>query len=313
MFPGQQQEQGLRNRLLQGQILGQDMQNRQLQDAIQNAPRPIPPGYIGPVIEQGNLANAAREGAGAARTLANIWEQAGTFDPVRNPEIQGTATYAAMGTVPILQQMLNSGTLNEGEMDAFSGLIGDLTPRHLSPEGLAALRAVDLQALPIVPQGRLAFAAPPLRRSGPLDEALRARIASALALAPGDIVDHQWVDNGPGWCAVRLPSADAVAQVRVDGSRLGEIKLGLVGFHPAGSEALYEVRALFSGIEDPVTGSLNASLAQWLIGSGAAPRRYLATQGRTLERDGRVHIEQLGDTVWVGGDVASCIVGEVQL
>jgi len=126
MFPGQQQEQGLRNRLLQGQILGQDMQNRQLQDAIQNAPRPIPPGYIGPVIEQGNLANAAREGAGAARTLANIWEQAGTFDPVRNPEIQGTATYAAMGTVPILQQMLNSGTLNEGEMDAFSGLIGDL-------------------------------------------------------------------------------------------------------------------------------------------------------------------------------------------
>jgi len=163
------------------------------------------------------------------------------------------------------------------------------------------------------PQGRLAFAAPPLRRSGPLDEALRARIASALALAPGDIVDHQWVDNGPGWCAVRLPSADAVAQVRVDGSRLGEIKLGLVGFHPAGSEALYEVRALFTGIEDPVTGSLNASLAQWLIGSGAAPRRYLATQGRTLERDGRVHIEQLGDTVWVGGDVASCIVGEVQL
>jgi predicted PhzF superfamily epimerase YddE/YHI9 len=73
------------------------------------------------------------------------------------------------------------------------------------------------------------------------------------------------------------------------------------------------VRALFSGIEDPVTGSLNAGLAQWLIGSGAAPRRYLATQGRTLERDGRVHIEQLGDTVWVGGDVASCIVGEVQL
>ena len=172
---------------------------------------------------------------------------------------------------------------------------------------------VGLERVRRPPQGRLAFAAPPLRRSGPLDEALRARIASALALAPGDIVDHQWVDNGPGWCAVRLPSADAVAQVRVDGSRLGEIKLGLVGFHPAGSEALYEVRALFTGIEDPVTGSLNASLAQWLIGSGAAPRRYLATQGRTLERDGRVHIEQLGDTVWVGGDVASCIVGEVQL
>lgn len=126
MFPGQQQLQGLQ---IQGQRLqnrAQQIQNQQLQDAIQNAPRPIPPGYIGPVIEQGNLANQAREAAAAARTLANIWEQAGTFDPVRNPEIKGTATYAAMGTVPILQQMLNSGTLNEGESEAFSGLIGDL-------------------------------------------------------------------------------------------------------------------------------------------------------------------------------------------
>ena len=126
LFPGQQEYQRLQ---IQGQRLQNQaatLQNQQLQDAIQNAPRPIPPGYIGPVIEQGNLANQAREGAGAARTLANIWEQAGTFDPMRNPEIKGTAVYAAMGTVPILQQMLNSGTLNEGEMEAFSGLIGDL-------------------------------------------------------------------------------------------------------------------------------------------------------------------------------------------
>jgi predicted PhzF superfamily epimerase YddE/YHI9 len=100
-------------------------------------------------------------------------------------------------------------------------------------------------------------------------------------------------------------------------SSLGEIKLGLVGAFPPGRPRGASRCALFVPAwacpEDPVTGSLNAGLAQWLIGSGAAPRRYLATQGRTLERDGRVHIEQLGDTVWVGGDVASCIVGEVQL
>lgn len=164
--------------------------------------------------------------------------------------------------------------------------------------------------------GRLAFAAPPLRRSGPLDEPLLQRIAAGLGLARSDIVQHQWVDNGPGWCAVMLRSAAQVLAVRPDGARLGDLKLGLVGAQPAGHERQFEVRAFVPTLgvpEDPVTGSLNAGLAQWLIGAGLAPPAYVAGQGAALGRDGRVFIEQQGETVWVGGDVVACIDGEVAL
>ena len=172
---------------------------------------------------------------------------------------------------------------------------------------------------------RLAFAAPPLLRSGPLEPALLQRIASGLRLAPAEIVQHQWVDNGPGWCAVMLASAHAVRAVRPDWAALGEIKLGLLGAWPEGDAALqaeghgarYEVRALFASggarLEDPVTGSLNASLAQWLIGTGSAPSAYRVSQGHLLQRAGVVHLQQLGDTLWVGGDVAVCIDGQVNL
>jgi len=164
---------------------------------------------------------------------------------------------------------------------------------------------------------RLAFAAPPLRRTGPLDDALLRRIAAAIGVDTADVLHHQWVDNGPGWCALMLRSAAAVLAVRVDGSLLGDVKLGLVGPHPAGSECAFELRALYpmpGGLaEDPVTGSLNASVAQWLIAAGLAPPRYVAAQGTLLQRAGRVHIEQDGDTVWVGGDVTPLIDGEVDL
>ncbi len=178
------------------------------------------------------------------------------------------------------------------------------------------------------PQGsghRLAFAAPPLKRSGPLDEALLRRIAAGLQLPAGAIVQHQWVDNGPGWCAVMLASAHAVRAVQPDWDVLGDIKLGLVGLWPEGDAtaaaeghgALYEVRALFATggtrMEDPVTGSLNASLAQWLIGTGVAPTGYRASQGHALQRAGVVHVQQTGGNVWVGGDVAVCIDGHVEL
>ena len=165
--------------------------------------------------------------------------------------------------------------------------------------------------------GRLAFAAPPLRRTGPLEPDLLQRIVAATGLMPQDVLHHQWVDNGPGWCAVMLASAAQVLDVRVDAAVLGNVKLGLVGPHPAGGPCALEVRALFHDgplmIEDPVTGSLNASVAQWLIGAGLAPSCYVAGQGRVLQRDGRVYIEKLGDTVWVGGDVVACIAGEVDL
>jgi len=160
---------------------------------------------------------------------------------------------------------------------------------------------------------RLAFAAPPLRRTGPLEPALRTQIASALRIAETDIVQHQWVDNGPGWCAVMLPSAAQVLALQPDWRALGSLKLGVIGPHEAGHDAAFEVRAFFGNIEDPVTGSLNAGLAQWLIGADLAPAGYVAAQGTAMGRAGRVHLQAEGDTVWVGGDVTPCIAGEVDL
>jgi PhzF family phenazine biosynthesis protein len=164
---------------------------------------------------------------------------------------------------------------------------------------------------------RLAFAAPPLRRSGPLDDDLQARIAAGLGLQADEIVRHAWVDNGPGWCAVMLGSAARVLAVQPDWALLGDLKLGLVGPQPAGADTAIEVRALFGsggqGFEDPVTGSLNASIAQWLIGEGVLPRAYVAAQGQALQRAGRVHVACVDGEVWVGGDVTPVIDGVVSL
>ena len=162
---------------------------------------------------------------------------------------------------------------------------------------------------------RLAFAAPPCVRSGPLEPELLARIAAALSLPDEQVLGHQWVDNGPGWSAVLLGSAAKVLAVQPDWSALQGIKLGLVGPHAIGHDAQFEVRALIGegeGYEDPVTGSLNASLAQWLIGAGLAPSSYVASQGTALGRRGRVHVSRVGDDVWVGGDSVVCIDGTLQ-
>jgi len=164
---------------------------------------------------------------------------------------------------------------------------------------------------------RLAFAAPPRLRSGPLDAELVQRIERGLALAAGEVLDHQWVDNGPGWCAVRLASAERVLQLAPDYALLRGLKLGVVAPHaPGSSDAQFEVRALIaeaSGYEDPVTGSLNASLAQWLIGAGVAPARYVAAQGAALRRAGRVHVGRIDDDIWIGGDVCAVVAGTVSL
>ena len=163
---------------------------------------------------------------------------------------------------------------------------------------------------------RLAFCAPPLRRTGPVEPETLARIVSAIGLAAGDVLHHQWVDNGPGWCAVMLRSAAQVLAVKPDWKALGSLKLGLIGAQAAGQDTAFEVRAFVPGLgvpEDPVTGSLNAGLAQWLIGAKLAPPQYVAAQGAALGRAGRVHVAQDGDTVWIGGDVAGCIEGTVDL
>lgn len=167
---------------------------------------------------------------------------------------------------------------------------------------------------------RLAFAAPPLRRSGPLEEAEVQRMAAALGVARGDVLRHQWIDNGPGWCALMLRDAAQVRALTPDFAALGSVKLGVVGAEAAGAETAFEVRAFVPGLgvpEDPVTGSLNAGLAQWLIGAGLAPARYVAAQGSALGRAGRVHVERddgeaaAGATIWIGGDVQGVVSGRI--
>ncbi|HEX9031061.1 MAG TPA: PhzF family phenazine biosynthesis protein [Streptosporangiaceae bacterium] len=161
----------------------------------------------------------------------------------------------------------------------------------------------------------LAFAAPPLVRSGPVDEETLARVAAQLDIARSDIVDAQWADNGPGWVAVLLASADAVLAVRPLSM---DLDVGVAGPYPAGSECAFEVRAFFpvDGMlaEDPVTGSFNASLAQWLLSTGRVTAPYVASQGTVLGRRGRVHISRDADgTVWVAGATTTRISGEVDL
>ena len=163
---------------------------------------------------------------------------------------------------------------------------------------------------------RLAFAAPPLRRSGAVEPVVLAQIARALGVAPGAIRASQWVDNGPGWVAVMLGSRDELLALRPDYVALRGLELGVVAPW-VGGDAQFEVRAFItagdSGYEDPVTGSLNASLAQWLIGAGMAPARYVASQGTALGRAGRVHVDQVGADLWIGGHSVACIAGMLAL
>lgn len=167
---------------------------------------------------------------------------------------------------------------------------------------------------------RFAFAAPDRNRSGPVDPHEVSAIVTALALDPTDVVAAHWCDNGPGWIGLLLGDADAV--LAVDGRRthlLGTSgaheKVGLAGLHHAGSDVALEVRAFFpDGVgEDPVTGSLNAALAQWLVTDGVLPERYVAAQGTVLQRRGRVHVHVVDGTTWVGGSTVVGVRGTVAL
>jgi PhzF family phenazine biosynthesis protein len=164
---------------------------------------------------------------------------------------------------------------------------------------------------------QLFFRAPERRRSGPLVDADVGVIAAGLGVDRSDIVDHQWCDNGPPWRAVMLRSAADVARLTPDASALGDLWVGVIGPHSAGADAQFAVRAFLPGAqglcEDPVTGSLNAALGQWLIGAGRADHRYVATQGEALGRSGRVTVEQIGADVWVGGGCVSVVHGTVAL
>lgn len=162
---------------------------------------------------------------------------------------------------------------------------------------------------------RIAFGAPPLHRCGQLEPALLERAAHAVGLTVEDVVRSSWLDNGPPWIGLQLADAAAVLAARVDPHAGEDLFIGLVGLHPVGSGAQIEVRALCPGtgvVEDPVTGSLNAGLGQWLIGEGILPEHYVAAQGTALGRTGRVAIDRdASGTVWVGGRVSTRISGTV--
>jgi PhzF family phenazine biosynthesis protein len=161
----------------------------------------------------------------------------------------------------------------------------------------------------------LAFAAPPLIRSGPVEDGLVRKIADSLRIDRDKIVDAVWADNGPGWVAVLLESAEAVLALEPG---YIDLDLGVVGPYPAGAAQAFELRAFFprggATAEDPVTGSLNASVAQWLISSGRASAPYVASQGTALGRHGRISISRDDDgTIWIGGGTITCISGEVEI
>ena len=161
----------------------------------------------------------------------------------------------------------------------------------------------------------LEFEAPPLRREGAVEEDTAAEVIRALGVDRSDVVDMAWADNGPHWIAVLLKSADAVLALSPGYTTLD---IGVAGPFPPGSREAFEVRAFFpkngSIAEDPVTGSFNASLAQWLLGSGRAHAPYVARQGTALGRAGRVHIARDDDgSIWVGGSSVTCVSGRIEL
>lgn len=165
------------------------------------------------------------------------------------------------------------------------------------------------------------FEAPPLIRDGPVGESDLARFTAILGIEPSSVVSARWVDNGPGWVGLQLGDAEAVVGLEPDLSRDPgegeEVDIGVVGMYPQGSECVVEVRAFFSDhrghlLEDPVTGSLNASLAQWLTANGTLPGSYVASQGTRLDRRGRVRVETDDQgAIWIGGRVFDIVTGQM--
>ena len=191
----------------------------------------------------------------------------------------------------------------------------------LEAGGRPSTAAVIVQECPagLIPlrpsEAGLAFRSPPLTRSGPVDEDVVREVARDLGIERSAILEAQHADNGPPWIAVLLRDADSVLALTPGYS---ERDIGVVGFYPPGSPAAIEVRAFFpkDGVttEDPVTGSLNAALAEWLVRSGRLAPPYVASQGGVLGRQGRVHISQADDgSLWVGGRSTTCVEGTVEI
>jgi len=174
----------------------------------------------------------------------------------------------------------------------------------------------------------LAFADPPLIRSGLVADADLAVALSVLGVKPADVVEAAWIDNGPGWLGVLLSSADAVLALEPDfGPRAGQQSIGVVGLYGAAFEnggfqkksadAAIEVRVFFNDgggplMEDPVTGSLNTSVAQWLTSTGGVTPPHVTRQGTGVGRDGRAQVTEAEGGLWIGGSLVVVAVGLVQ-
>lgn len=161
---------------------------------------------------------------------------------------------------------------------------------------------------------RLAFAAPPLVRSGPASQEDREKVGRALGLEPEEMLAVEWVDNGPGWITALLESPQRLLELRPGPL---DFDLGAVALYPPGSEAAIELRAWAPvngmAVEDPVTGSLNASVAQWLLADGRLTAPYLAHQGTAIEREGRIHVSEGDGEIWIGGRTETVITGTAEL
>ncbi|MGX1687893.1 PhzF family phenazine biosynthesis protein [Microbacterium sp. NPDC055442] len=174
--------------------------------------------------------------------------------------------------------------------------------------------------VPVRIQGnRLAFSAPHRQRSGPVDPGLLTTLVEILGVEREQVVDAEWLDNGPGWVGVLLDHANTVLALRPDATaHPGRWDIGIIGAHDAGSDSAFELRAFFTEgdgalREDPVTGSLNAAAAEWLIATGRADAPYLAAQGTAMGRRGRIHISADGGKLWVGGQAEVILSGSATL
>ena len=188
------------------------------------------------------------------------------------------------------------------------------------PKGEEIIQECEIGLVRIRRQGaELAFIAPPLLRSGAVEAPLLERVRLGLGLSPQAIVRSQWVDNGAGWLALMLADRNQVLDLQPDYSQLLGLAVGVIApCDPARDDvdAQFEVRAFVAGDgaqEDPATGSLNAGVAQWLLAEGLAPERFVVSQGTAIGRAGRIRVERQGDEIWVGGAVAVCIEGRLQL
>lgn len=162
----------------------------------------------------------------------------------------------------------------------------------------------------------LAFAAPPMTRSGPVEPEFLSERLGQLGLSDSDVVDAAWIDNGPGWMGLLLHDAGAVLDVALPSATILGFDVGLIGLWPAGGDVAIEVRGLFADAagtvrEDPVTGSLNASAAQWLVASGRVVAPYVAAQGQAIGRAGRIHVSEADGGLWIGGHSTIAVSGTI--